>query len=115
LREFRWWISLLFIVSTLLCGGPHHHARDEIASMIRPESGCGDDCAHFAGHEAPDLSQISIDCDACHHRSETSGLLLQAVLFFQHLRSDRLERSDPVASIRLAFHCSSRAPPGILA
>ena len=115
MREFRWWLCQVLLLTTALCGGPHHHAREDLTSMLRPERGCGDDCTHFAGHKAPDLAQFDRDCSACHYQRQSSDLARPGVLFFQHPLQGRCGTSSQVAPFRPVLHSSSRAPPRVLA
>ena len=111
--DLRYWISLLFVGSTLLCGGSHHHAREDLEANARPEKGCGDDCAHFAGHDAPDLNQFETDCPACQLRSDPLSSVAAEVVFYQLEKSRLDQRPVPVGAIVRVTNPTSRAPPSV--
>jgi hypothetical protein len=113
LRELRYWISLLFLGSTLLSGGSHHHAREDLEATARPEKGCGDDCAHFAGHDAPDLSQFSTHCSACQLRTDPLSSVAAEVVFFQLAKGRLDQRPVPIGAIVHVTTPTSRAPPSV--
>jgi hypothetical protein len=96
---------------TALGGGVHHHAREELEAISRPEKGCGDACDHFAGHAAPDLSQFGSHCPACHLRTIGFGIPGPGVFFFQHVQGPRDDRPHLCSTIFLVSLPTNRAPP----
>ncbi len=66
----RGWLTLLYVLATVLVQGVHDHGGTDKSAVAYHGPGCADLGLHVAGHPAPDLSHAPDHCLACQYRAE---------------------------------------------
>jgi hypothetical protein len=70
LKTRRAWISLLYVLATVVAQGLHDHGPRTEGSAAVGLPSCNDPHPHFAGHGAPEVLRGDLDCLACQFRAE---------------------------------------------
>ena len=68
----RWWLSLSYVLATLLAQGVHDHERATDDSALESNGDCDDSHLHIADHKALHLGDSASDCLSCQFRGQHS-------------------------------------------
>ncbi len=111
LRARYVWLTLIYVLATVLAQGAHDHGVGSDATGSHHEAGCDDPRLHLSGHPSKECHDGPTHCLACQYRSE---------YHFWQAASPSSSRSSLAASIEVlppsarpgSFRLfSRRAPP----
>jgi len=68
----RWWLSLAYILATMLALGVHDHDRETGDPILESRGDCEDPRPHVANHEAAVHGDSPTVCPSCQFRSQHS-------------------------------------------
>ena len=66
----RWWLSLAYVLATLLAMVGHDHARETAPPWLEAAGDCDDSRPHLGSHPADASPSGSADCPSCHFRAQ---------------------------------------------
>ncbi len=68
----RWWLSLSYILATLLALGVHDHDRETADAVLESKGDCDESRPHVASHEQARHGESPTVCPSCQFRSQHS-------------------------------------------
>ena len=68
----RWWLSLSYVLATLMAQGVHDHHRATDDSVLESNGDCDDSRLHIADHKVVDLGDSPSVCASCQFRGQHS-------------------------------------------
>jgi len=69
-KSGRWWLSLAYILATVLAQGVHDHGRASDDDLLESRGDCDEPRPHVAGHEVAGHGEGPTSCPSCHFRAD---------------------------------------------
>ena len=113
MKRERLWLTLIYVLTTVLVQGMHHHDHgwSDKSAVAWYDRGYANLCPHIAEHPSPDSGHAPNHCLACQYRAEPQSCVLAPLSLEEPSVSVAAVSCQVLAPSRTPRQISCRSPP----